>query len=284
MRSTEENSAEVEESTSLVDKEPDPSPFQKPLAQPPLILDYKCLHKNVNWDILESEVFCLTGGQDQDNRALLIMSPSKAPSGLSQKDLQETIVYFYSLLRSDVRDLGMTLILDLRDCTANMEAFLEMLHNSKDTVHGCINRTLFVYDAENAATVQSDLQQTQVVLVSELAKYVGAEELPENLGGEKPYEHAECVRSQRFSSSHGVLKLNAWFQMPSSHCVLNLNALFQLPSSHCVLNLDAWFKLSSSHCVLKPNAWFELSSSQCVLKLNAWLQLSSSHCVLKLNA
>ncbi|XP_018410990.1 PREDICTED: uncharacterized protein LOC108786239 [Nanorana parkeri] len=55
-----ENSAEVEESTSLVDKEPDPSPFQKPLAQPPLILDYKCLHKNVNWDILESEVFCLT--------------------------------------------------------------------------------------------------------------------------------------------------------------------------------------------------------------------------------
>lgn len=33
--------------------------------------------------------------------------------------------------RSDVRDLGMTLILDLRDCTANREAFLEMLHNSK---------------------------------------------------------------------------------------------------------------------------------------------------------
>lgn len=40
-----------------------------------------------------------TGGQDQDKRALLVMSPAKAPSGFSQKDLQETVVYFYSLLR-----------------------------------------------------------------------------------------------------------------------------------------------------------------------------------------
>ncbi|CAI9589243.1 unnamed protein product, partial [Staurois parvus] len=192
-----ENSVGVEEPTSLVDKEPDPSSCQNPLPQAPLISDYKCLHKNVNWDILESGVFCLTGGQDQDKRALLTMSPAKAPSGFSQKDLQETIVYFFSLLRSDVRDLGMTLILDLRDCTANKEAFLEMLHNSKDSVHGCINRTLFVYDEENAATVQSDLQQTQVVLASELTKYVEAEELPESLGGEKPYVHAECVGSQR---------------------------------------------------------------------------------------
>ncbi|KAM5193776.1 rho guanine nucleotide exchange factor 40 [Mantella aurantiaca] len=192
-----ESSAVVEESTSLVDQEPDPSPLQNPLPQPPLISDYKCLHKNVNWDILESGVICLTGGQDQDKRALLTMSPAKAPSGFSQKDLQEAIVYFFSLLRSDVRDLGMTIILDLRDCTANMNSFLEMLHNIKDTVHGCINRTLFVYDVENAATVQSDLQQTQMVLASELTTYVEAEELPESLGGVKPYVHAECVGSQR---------------------------------------------------------------------------------------
>lgn len=31
----------------------------------------------------------------------------------------------------------------------------------QDTVSGYINRTLFVYDGENPATVQSDLQQTQ---------------------------------------------------------------------------------------------------------------------------
>ncbi|XP_077317298.1 rho guanine nucleotide exchange factor 40 isoform X2 [Lithobates pipiens] len=192
-----ETSPGVEEPTSLVEKEPDPSSFQSPLPQPPLISDYKCLHKNVNWDILETGVLSLTGGQDLDKRALLMMSPAKAPPGFSQKDLQETIVYFFSLLRSDVRDLGMTLILDLRDCTANKEAFLEMLHNSKDAVHGCINRTLFVYDEENAATFQSDLQQTQVVLASELTKYVEAEELPECLGGEKPYVHLECVRSQQ---------------------------------------------------------------------------------------
>lgn len=37
----------------------------------------------------------------------------------------------------------------------------------------------------------------QVVLASELTKYVEAEELPESLGGEKPYVHLECVRSQR---------------------------------------------------------------------------------------
>ncbi|XP_072271344.1 rho guanine nucleotide exchange factor 40 [Pyxicephalus adspersus] len=192
-----ENSSGVEEPTSLANKEPDLFPSQSPLPQPPPILDYKCLHKNVTWDILESGVLCLTGGQDQDKRALLTMSPAKAPSGFNQKDFQETIVYFFSLLRSDVRDLGMTLILDLRDCTTNTEDFLEILRNSKDIVHGCINRTLFVYDAENAATVQSDLQQTQVVLASELTNYVEAEELPDSLGGQKPYVHAECVMNQR---------------------------------------------------------------------------------------
>ncbi|KAM9329670.1 LOW QUALITY PROTEIN: rho guanine nucleotide exchange factor 40 [Gastrophryne carolinensis] len=197
---TPSSATEVEEPSGEVIKEPETSPSQE---KPPLISDYKCLHKNVNWDILESGVFYLTGGQDQDKRALLIACPAKTPPEFTQKDIQETIVYIFSLLRSDVRDLGMTLILDLRDCTTNMESFLQMLCDSKDSVHSCLNRTLFVCDAEPPATIPSDLQHRQAVLLSELAQYVEATELPESLGGERPYVHADCMKSlQSLSRLH----------------------------------------------------------------------------------
>ncbi|XP_068096886.1 rho guanine nucleotide exchange factor 40 [Hyperolius riggenbachi] len=188
-----------EEPASLVNQEPEQSP-QSFLLRPIIISDYKCLHRDINWGILESGVLCLTGGQTQDKRALLIASPAKASSGLDQKDLQDTVIYFFSLLRPDVRGLGMTLILDLQDGTDNMEVFLQMLQN-KDAIHGCINHTLLVCDAENPAAVQSDLQEVQTVPASDLTQFVESEELPESLGGAMPFVLADCVRSLRSLSN-----------------------------------------------------------------------------------
>ncbi|XP_075068927.1 rho guanine nucleotide exchange factor 40 isoform X2 [Mixophyes fleayi] len=189
--------SELEEPSILADMEPEPSLSQSPLLQTSCISDFKCLLRDVNWDILESEVFCLTGGQDRDKRALLIVSPAKAPAENTQRDLQEAILYLFFLLRSDLRDLGMTLILDLRDGTPHPETFLQMLDNDKESVHRCINRTLLVYDMENPAAAQSDLLNAQVVLTTELTQYVEADELPESLGGKRPYIHSECVKSQQ---------------------------------------------------------------------------------------
>ncbi|XP_066459840.1 rho guanine nucleotide exchange factor 40 [Eleutherodactylus coqui] len=178
-------------------QELDASLTQKPLLQSSPILDFNHLHRDVNWDILESGVICLPGAQDKEKRALVLVSPSKAVGEYTQKNIQEAMLYLFSLLRSDLRDLGMTLLVDLRDCTSDSETFLQVLHETKDSIHACIKCTLIVCDTENSALVRSDLFNAQVVETSELTKYVEAEELPESLGGERPYVHEECVKSQR---------------------------------------------------------------------------------------
>ncbi|XP_075685408.1 rho guanine nucleotide exchange factor 40 isoform X2 [Rhinoderma darwinii] len=175
----------------------DSSLTQKPLLQSSPILDFSHLHRDVNWDILESGVYCLPGAQDKEKRALLIVSPSKAVAEYTQRNIREAILYLFSLLRSDLRDLGMTLIVDLRHCTSNSETFLQMLHETKESINAFITCTLLVCDTENPAPVLSDLFKEQLVETSELTKYIEAEELPESLGGERPYVHNECVRSQR---------------------------------------------------------------------------------------
>ncbi|KAM3940216.1 rho guanine nucleotide exchange factor 40 [Leptodactylus fuscus] len=189
---------EPEEPPASTQTELDAAVTEKPLVQISPMLDFNHLHRNVNWDILESGIFCFPGAQDREKRALLILSPAKATAEYNQKNIQEAILYLFCLLRSDLRDLGITLIMDLRDCTSNSEAFLQVLHETKDSVDACIKCTLIVCKTEDPAPVQCDLfTDAQVVETSELTKYVEAEELPESLGGEKPYVHNECVRSQR---------------------------------------------------------------------------------------
>ncbi|KAM4808047.1 rho guanine nucleotide exchange factor 40 [Rhinophrynus dorsalis] len=175
-------------------------PFpQSPLLQESPFAEAKCIHKDVNWDLLESGVFCLTGGQDREKRALLIVSSEMASAAYSQRDLEHAILYLHSLLRPDLRDLGMTLILDLRDSARLPECLLQILQYCQDLVTRCIHRVIFVCDTENPASVPCDLTNVQVtvVLPTEMNQFVEIEELPENLGGERPYIHTECVRSQR---------------------------------------------------------------------------------------
>ncbi|XP_069817626.1 rho guanine nucleotide exchange factor 40 [Dendropsophus ebraccatus] len=187
---------EPEEPAASPETELDASLTQKPLLQSSPILDFSHLHRDVNWDLLESGVCCSPGALDREKRALLIVCPSKAAAEYSQKHIQDAILYLFSLLRSDLRDLGMTLIVDLRDCTSDSQSFLQLLHETKD-IHACIKCTLLVCDTDRPDPVRSGLPDAQVVETSELTKYVEAEELPESLGGERPYVHNECVRSQR---------------------------------------------------------------------------------------
>ncbi|XP_072005348.1 rho guanine nucleotide exchange factor 40 [Engystomops pustulosus] len=189
---------EPEEQSAASKTELDLSVSQKLLLQSSPILDFKHLHRNVDWDILESGVFCFPGAQDKEKRALLIVSPCKVVAEYTSKNIQEATLYLFSLLRSNLRDLGMTLIMDLRNYNCNTESFLKVFYETKDSIHACIKCTLIVCDTENASSVQRDLfEDAQVVEMSELTKYVEVQELPESLGGERPYVHNECVRSQR---------------------------------------------------------------------------------------
>ncbi|MEE6526076.1 hypothetical protein FKM82_026485 [Ascaphus truei] len=65
-------------------------------------------------------------------------------------------------LRAELRDLGITLILNLRDSTNLPECLLQMLRDSQDSVYSCIHRTLFLSDTDTPAAGPCDLLNAQV--------------------------------------------------------------------------------------------------------------------------
>ncbi|KAM8960663.1 rho guanine nucleotide exchange factor 40 [Pelodytes ibericus] len=177
---------------------------EQPLSQSPLpsvspTLDFKSLNRDVNWDLLESGFICLTGGQDKDKKALLVVCPDNAPATYSHRDFMCALSYQHSLLRPEMRSDGMTVILDLRNNTTHLECFLQMLQDNKDSLCNSVYRTLFFCDTEHPAAVPCELLNSQafVVLSTEMTQFVESEELPEFLGGERPYNHTDCVWGQR---------------------------------------------------------------------------------------
>ncbi|OCU01592.1 rho guanine nucleotide exchange factor 40 [Xenopus laevis] len=177
----------------------EPNILQIPLPPGNLTAEFKCLYKDINWDVLELGVFCLTGGQDKDKRALVITSPEKLSSSYTQKDLVHALLYQYSLLRPDLRDLGMTLILDLRDSTGPPDKLLQILQESQNSARSCIHHVLVICATESTDPVPCDIPNAQVlaVLPAELSQFVSLKELPEKFGGERSYMHIDSVKIQR---------------------------------------------------------------------------------------
>ncbi|XP_053558201.1 rho guanine nucleotide exchange factor 40 [Bombina bombina] len=188
-----------EPSILKINTEPDETFAQSALLQGSAIADMKCLIGDVNWDLLESGLFSLTGGQDKDKRALLLISPEKVSAAPCQSDFKTLLLYLHSLLRPELRELGMTLIMDIRNCSQHQECYMQLLKDNQDSLKHCLHCILFLCNSENAGAVPQDLLYAQVLVVleSELPQFVETEELPENLGGNKPYVHHECVRGQR---------------------------------------------------------------------------------------
>uniref|UniRef100_A0A8C5Q077 DH domain-containing protein n=1 Tax=Leptobrachium leishanense TaxID=445787 RepID=A0A8C5Q077_9ANUR len=195
------NAAIQSEDLSCMDlsNEPDKPSCPSPLPPVPPSPNLRCLHRDVNWDLMESGFICLTGGRDKENKALLVICPDKGPATYNHNDLVNAVSYLFSLLRPEFRDLGMTVIIDLRDCESNSECLLQMLKDNKDLLHNVIYCTLIVCDKENPATAPCDLLESNVSVVSatEIAKFVALEELPDVFGGERPYIPTESAWGQR---------------------------------------------------------------------------------------
>ncbi|KAG8455597.1 hypothetical protein GDO86_001700 [Hymenochirus boettgeri] len=179
---------------AILNSEPKPPP-----QSPSISAEFKCLYKEINWEILELGVFCMTGGYDKDKRALLTVYPEKVSPEQTQRELAHTLLYLHSLLRPELRDLGMTLITDLRGSTAYPDNILQILQESQNSDPTCVHRVLFICDSVSNAVIPGDVLNIQVsaVLTKELVQFVEQEELPDNFGGERHYVHTDCVGIQR---------------------------------------------------------------------------------------
>nr|XP_033780102.1 rho guanine nucleotide exchange factor 40 [Geotrypetes seraphini] len=190
---------------------------QDPLVPAPPLPEEPPPRQEVNWDILQSGIFSLTGGVDRSGSALLTVNPwaleSWRDASYSARDLIGTLVHLHSLLRKEVQELGMTLILDLRSSSSPPPAVVfQALKEFQEMSPQFLSSILILMETtETDATPfpegLSTLQGTERIRLEDLQKHASLDQLPPSFGGTLAYSHNEWMQNQRTLDSLSQLCL-----------------------------------------------------------------------------
>ncbi|XP_030042906.1 rho guanine nucleotide exchange factor 40 [Microcaecilia unicolor] len=173
--------------------------------------------QEVNWDILQSGIFSLTGGVDRNGSALVTVNPWALGTwrdvSYSARDLIGTLVHLHSLLRKEVQELGMTVILDLRPSPAPPPAVvLQALKEFQEMSPKFLSSILILKENTEADPTPfpeelSTLQGTERIQLENLQRHASLDQLPPSFGGTLAYSHNEWMQNQRTLDSLSQLCL-----------------------------------------------------------------------------
>ncbi|XP_072479753.1 rho guanine nucleotide exchange factor 40 isoform X1 [Notamacropus eugenii] len=153
---------------------------------------------NMAWDLMASGFFMLTGGVDQSGRALLTITPP-CPSiepPPTQAEMSTVLCYLHSLLRSDLKTLGLSVLLDLRCAPLVPPGLITVLNDLQDSKeHPVIQRLMILTENESHPEL-SDLQGAELLSESDLPTVAKPEELQKDLGGQR------ILSPQRWTETH----------------------------------------------------------------------------------
>ncbi|XP_069095154.1 rho guanine nucleotide exchange factor 40 isoform X2 [Pleurodeles waltl] len=210
-------SNQLEEPSSLRSA---PMETEKPLSLPrrkTALPEGEASRQEVNWDILQSGVFSLTGGVARSGSTLLVVAPQMPDSGYhslcDQRDLVNVLMHLRSLLRKELQDLGLAVIVDLRSPGASQppsEVLLRALKELQETSPQSINSTIILTEKTEADSAVDEMTFLQAVVLTGLeglTEHVDAQQLPPSLGGKLPYSHSEWMQNHRTLDSLSQLCL-----------------------------------------------------------------------------
>nr|XP_056720367.1 rho guanine nucleotide exchange factor 40 [Euleptes europaea] len=152
------------------------------------------LQQAVDWDLLRSGVFALTGGTDRAGRPLLTVVPQPVRDGLppGQEALVNTLRYLHSLLRKEQKALGMTVLLDLSqvdDWALQAPVLLPALRIFQEGSPPPVSQLLVILPPDDRFVPHEEElalePAVEVVVLSlpELPRYVAQDHLTPALGG-----------------------------------------------------------------------------------------------------
>ncbi|XP_074150255.1 rho guanine nucleotide exchange factor 40 isoform X3 [Sminthopsis crassicaudata] len=154
---------------------------------------------NMTWDLMASGFFMLTGGVDQNGRALLTITPPCPPiePPPTQAEMSIVLCYLYSLLRSDLKTLGLSVLLDLRCAPLLPPGLIPVLSDLQDSKKHPVIQRLMILTENEPPTELSDLQSAELLSESDLLTVAKPEELQKDLGG-----HRDDPSPQRWTETH----------------------------------------------------------------------------------
>ncbi|XP_039355089.1 rho guanine nucleotide exchange factor 40 isoform X4 [Mauremys reevesii] len=151
--------------------------------------------QDVDWELLRSGIFQLTGGVDRMGRALLTVTPQ--PPGEpapAQGELSQALRYLHSLLRKEQQELGLTGLLDLRQGGAlplHPPALLPALQELQEASPAPVSRLLVL--APEGCEELPLIQEALVLSPGDLPQFVDPEQLQTTLGGTLQHSQTQWV-------------------------------------------------------------------------------------------
>ncbi|XP_072553584.1 uncharacterized protein KIAA1755 homolog [Salminus brasiliensis] len=147
-------------------------------------------------DLLQSGVTCLTGGRDRSSRAVIEVHGDdqywRSPL-VSSLELSQLLVYFHTITRKEVRELGMTVVYDARK-TPPHSKFVEALQLVEKQDPQAIHCVLMLMSKEKGHSQEKHSGGMEIVpSLKALHKFVECSQLTPALDGSFPYSHRDWL-------------------------------------------------------------------------------------------
>ncbi|KAM6451910.1 rho guanine nucleotide exchange factor 40 isoform 1-T1 [Liasis olivaceus] len=166
------------------------------------------LGESVNWNLLQSGVFALTGGTDKAGHSLLTIVPQPLQDELppGQEDLVNTLRYMQSLLRQELKTLGLTVLLDLShvdDWAFQAPVLLPALRAFQESAPTPISQLLVILPSDDRFVPHEEeltlepAVEIRLLSLRELPHYVALDQLTPALGGTLSYSPPKWVREHQ---------------------------------------------------------------------------------------
>ncbi|XP_061689279.1 quattro [Syngnathoides biaculeatus] len=147
--------------------------------------------------LLELAIIYLPGSRDKTGRAVVEILCDKecTTPPLSAQNLCQLLLYLHSIPRKDVRELGMTLIIDARKKPPPPHLYKALLMAQEQALHA-VHSIIMLVDKDTCPRPekQPGLQMDLVTSMKSLYKTVDASQLTNELGGTFSYCHKDWLQ------------------------------------------------------------------------------------------
>ncbi|XP_040059586.2 quattro [Gasterosteus aculeatus] len=148
--------------------------------------------------MLELGIICLPGSRDRTGRAVVEVNGDKkewTSSLVSVQSVCELLLYLHSIPRKEVRELGMTLVINSRKKPPTLHLYKALLMAQEQALHAVHSIvTLVDKDTCPRPEKQPGLQMDMVTSMKALNKTVEASQLTSDLGGTFTYSHTDWLQ------------------------------------------------------------------------------------------
>ncbi|XP_043396316.1 pleckstrin homology domain-containing family G member 4B isoform X4 [Chelonia mydas] len=181
----------------------------------------------INQELLQSGVISLCGSRDRGGRAVVQVCTRNtiwSSEHSTSTELARLLMYFYSIPRKEVRDLGLVILVDARKCQPSPGLFKAFTALQSAVPHS-IHSVLILTEKESAFRPDKDTAIQYEVLTSlkALQKHIDCTQLTAEFDGAFLYNHHDWIRFRKKLEPFITNCKEAIVFLQNSVCSLNSN-------------------------------------------------------------